>query len=116
MAGEGHVSPGEMCWQAESWRDMDRVRAQLREDLGLSRRRRLPATVRVGAWVALVAGSAAMGEPAAAIPAVILFEGFVAPRLGRRPAPTIGPLRTWHPPPSFRESPEAPAPWALRGR
>jgi hypothetical protein len=95
---------------------MDRVRSQLSEDLGLARRRRLPAPARVGAWAALVAGGAAVGEPALAIPAVILFEGFVAPRLGRRPPPSLGPLRTWHPPPSYRESPEAPAPWALRRR
>jgi hypothetical protein len=102
-----------MCWQAE-WRDFDRMRAQLREDLGVARRRRLPLPVRVGAWGAIIGAAAAAGEPAVAVPGMILFEAFLAPRLGRRPQPTLGPLVPWKPPESYRDSPEAPAPWALR--
>jgi hypothetical protein len=103
-----------MCWQAESWRDFDRMRAQLREDLGATRGRRLPLPVRLGAWGAIIGAAAAAGEPPIAVPGVVLFEAFVAPRLGRSPPPTIGPLAPWRPPESYRESPEAPAPWAVR--
>jgi hypothetical protein len=93
---------------------MDRMRAQLREDLGVARSRRLSLPVRVAAWGAILGAAAAVGEPPIAIPALILFEAFVAPRLGRPPLPTLGPLAPWRPPESYRESPEAPAPWALR--
>jgi hypothetical protein len=105
-----------MCWQVEAWRDLDRVRAQLREDLRTTRERRTPPAVRFGAWAGLTAIATALGEPLLAVPAVALFEGLVVPRVGRKPAPTIGPLRPWQPPDSYTESPEAPAPWAVRPR
>jgi hypothetical protein len=103
-----------MCWQVEAWRDFDRVRAQLRKDLRSTRDRRVRPAVRVGAWAGLAGVATALGEPLLALPAVGLFEAFVVPRLGSKPPPSIGPLRPWHPPDSYRESPEAPAPWTLR--
>src|SRR5688572_1854059 len=103
-----------MGWQAECWRDMARTRNQLREDLGAVRDRRLPVGLRAAVWAGLGLLAAAAGEPVVAVPAVVLFEAFLAPRLGRSPPPTIGPLRPWHPPESYRESPEAPIPWVAR--
>jgi hypothetical protein len=70
----------------------------------------------VGIWAGLGALASVAGEPVAAVPAIVLFEAFVAPRIGRVPPPTLGPLRTWEPPDSYRESPEAPATWVLRER
>jgi hypothetical protein len=105
-----------MCWQVEGWRDLDRVRAQLREDLRTTRERRTPPAVRFGGWAGLAGLATALGEPLLAVPAVALFEGLVVPRVGRKPPPTIGPLHTWQPPDSYTESPEAPAPWAARLR
>jgi hypothetical protein len=65
----------------------------------------------------MLAGLAtALGEPLLAVPAVALFEGLVVPRVGRKLPPKIGPLRPWRPPDSYRESPEAPAPWAAHRR
>lgn len=112
--GGGAVFSGEMCWQAECWRDLDRMRAQLREDLGAQRGGKIPLPVRLGTWGGVVLGAAAVGEPVVAVLGVVLFEAFLAPHLRRRPPPTIGPLVPWSPPESYRESPEAPAPWALR--
>jgi hypothetical protein len=103
-----------VCWQAETWRDFDRMRTQLREDFGAVTGRPVRPLVRVAAWAALGAAAVAVGEPLLAVLAIALFEGLVAPRLGRPPTPTLGPLRPWHPPDSYRESPEAPAPWALK--
>jgi hypothetical protein len=75
----------------------------------------VPVALRAAVWAGLGALAAATGEAAAAVPAVVLFEAFVAPRLGRPTPPSIGPLRPWKPPDSYRESPEAPAPWVVRG-
>jgi hypothetical protein len=105
-----------MCWQAEAWRDMDRIRSQLREDFQASREGRPPWPVRVAVWGGLVAAGAATDALAAVVPAGLVFEAFVAPRLSPRRPATIGPLRPWNPPESYRESPEAPAPWALDQR
>jgi hypothetical protein len=114
--GGGPVSPGEVCWQAEAWRDFNRMRAQLREDLGAHRGGRVALPVRLGTWGGLALAATAAGEPVLGILGVALFEAFLAPRLRRRPPLTIGPLAPWSPPDSFHESPEAPAPWALRNR
>jgi hypothetical protein len=103
-----------MTWQAECWRDLDRMRAQLREDLGAQRGGSVALPVRLGTWGGVVLMAAAVGEPLVAVLGVVLFEAFLAPHLRRRPPPTIGPLVPWSPPESYRESPEAPAPWALR--
>lgn len=104
-----------MTWQLEHLKDLDRVRSQLREDFGLARRRgRVPPAVRIAWWAGMVAAAAALGDPGAAVPAAVVFEGLVAPRLARRARPTIGQLRPWTPPPSWRPSPEAPATLGLR--
>jgi hypothetical protein len=105
-----------MCWQAECWRDMDRVRAQLREDFQATREGGPSWRVRIAVWGGLFAAGAAADALAASVPAGLLFEAFVAPRLARHPPPKIGPLQPWKPPESYRESPEAPAPWALDRR
>jgi hypothetical protein len=105
-----------MCWQVEASRDLDRVRTQLREDLGRTRDRRVRLPIRAGAWAGLAGLATALGEPLLAVPAVALFEGLVVPRVGRKLPPSIGPLRPWQPPDSYTESPEAPALWAARHR
>jgi hypothetical protein len=103
-----------MCWQAECWRDLDRLRAQMREDFGVTRARRSPTAVRVAVWTGLGAAVAILDAAVLAIPAAVAFEALVVPRL-RRPHPEVlGPLRPWRPPESYRESPEAPALWAPR--
>jgi hypothetical protein len=105
-----------MAWQAECWRDVDRMRTQLRADLAEGGDRRLPRIVRIGVWAGLGALASLAGEPVAALPAIVVFEAFLAPRIGTVPPRTIGPLRPWEPPESFEESPEAPAPWVLPER
>lgn len=64
----------------------------------------------------LTALATVFGEPLFVLPAIAAFEVLVVPRLARAAPPTIGPLRPWDPPESYRESPEAPARWALRGQ
>jgi hypothetical protein len=99
-----------MAWQLEHLKDLDRVRSQLREDFGLARKRgRVPLAVRAAWWAVLATAAAALGDPAAAVPAAALFEGLVAPRLARRARRSVGTLRPWVPPPSWHPSPEAPA-------
>jgi len=105
-----------MCWQVECWRDFDRVRSQLREDLKGSRDRQVPPAVRGVAWAGLTVVAAAVGEALLAIPAIAAFEVVVVPRLARPAPPSIGPLHPWTPPDSYQESPEAPAPWVARRR
>jgi hypothetical protein len=99
-----------MAWQLESLKDLDRVRSQLREDFSLARERgHVPTTVRAAWWAGLAAAAAALGDPGAALPAALAFEGFLAPRLARRARRAVGWLRPWVPPPSWHPSPEAPA-------
>lgn len=97
-----------MCW------DFDYVRAKLQEDIGATRSRgRVPPVVRVIGWVSLVAGAWLMGYPLLAVPAVVVFEAYVAPVFARR-SREIGPLSQWHPPDSYQESPEAGPPTRIR--
>jgi hypothetical protein len=78
-----------MCWQAECWRDLDRLRAQMREDFGVTRARRSPTAVRVAVWTGLGAAVAILDAAVLAIPAAVAFEALVVPRL--REAPPGGP-------------------------
>ena len=105
-----------MSWQAECWRDTDRMRAQLREDFQDGRGAGLPWPLRVAVWGGLVAVGATLDALAAVLPSGLLFEAFLGPRLARRGPLEMGPLRPWSPPESYRESPEAPVPWAVDPR
>ncbi|HJV04646.1 MAG TPA: hypothetical protein VJ868_05220 [Actinomycetota bacterium] len=97
-----------MCWQA--YRDLDGMRAQLREDIRASRDLgSVPSLVRFPVWGAIIGAALLLGIPAAACPGILLFEGAVAPLLARRPdsGGRLGPLRPWRVPDSYRESPES---------
>lgn len=106
-----------MTWQAECWRDLDGIRAQLGADIRATRvRGRVPGPVRAVWWVALAGASAAWGDPATIPVVAVAFEALVAPRLARRPPRPVGQLGPWTPPPSWRPSPEALAPFPGRRR
>jgi hypothetical protein len=96
-----------MCWQ---YRDLDGMRAQLRDDIRASRERgSVPPPVRVGAWALLAAVALLLRAPAAVIVGIAMFEAVVAPLLAaaRRPRRELGPLTPWRVPDSYRESPES---------
>jgi hypothetical protein len=97
-----------MCWQLK---DLDYVRAKLREDFRATRERgRVSWRTRAAVWAAIGGASALAEVPGLSIVGVVLFEGLLAPFLARPPRREIGPLVEWKPPDSFVESPEAPAP------
>ncbi|MGH2662391.1 MAG: hypothetical protein ACRDH8_06210 [Actinomycetota bacterium] len=97
-----------MCW------DFDYVRAKLQEDIRATRSRgRVPPLVRIIGWLSLATGAWLLGYPLLAVPTTVVFEAYVAPLFARR-AREIGPLREWHPPESYRESPEAVPPTRIR--
>ncbi|HEV8682950.1 MAG TPA: hypothetical protein VGS09_09285 [Actinomycetota bacterium] len=101
-----------MCWER---RDLDYVRSKLQEDFTATRERgRVPRPIRFGAWAAIAVLTTLVDLPGLSIPAIVLFEAFVAPRLARRPPRGLGPLREWKPPPGM-DSPEA-LPTSLAGR
>jgi hypothetical protein len=101
-----------MCWQRH---DLDYARMKLQEDFKATRERgRVPRRIRAGAWAAIAAVSILVDLPGLALPAIVLFEAFGAPRLARPPARELGPLREWTPPDGM-DSPEAvPTFWAGR--
>ncbi|MGH2682437.1 MAG: hypothetical protein ACRDIX_04300 [Actinomycetota bacterium] len=101
-----------MCWPTH---DLDYARMKLQEDFRATRERgKVPRRVRFGAWVSIIALSVLTGVPALALPVIVLFEAFVAPRLARPPSREMGPLREWRPPEGMT-SPEAlPTSWAGR--
>lgn len=101
-----------MCW---SRHDLDYARMKLQEDFKATRERgKVPRRVRFVAWVSITAMSILADLPALALPAIVLFEAFAAPRLARPPKRTLGPLREWIPPDGM-DSPEAlPTSWAGR--
>jgi hypothetical protein len=101
-----------MCWER---RDLDYVRSKLQEDFRATRERgKVPPLVRMGAWVAIGASSVLADLPVLVLPAIVVFEAFVAPRLARRPARKLGPLREWKAPEGM-DSPESlPRSWAGR--
>lgn len=103
-----------MCWEL---RDLDHLRSKLQEDFQATRERgRVPRPLRAGAWIAITAVSILVDLPVLALPAIVVFEAFLAPRLARRPPRELGPLREWTAPPGM-ESPEAlPSSWAGRDR
>jgi hypothetical protein len=80
-----------MCWQAECWRDLDRLRAQMREDFGVTRARRSPTAVRVAVWTGLGAAVAILDAAVLAIPAAVAFEALVVPASGRPHPEVLGP-------------------------
>jgi hypothetical protein len=85
-----------MCWER---RDLDAVRSKLQEDFRATRERgKFPRLIRMGAWVAIAASSILADLPVLSLPAIVVFEAFVAPRLARRPARKLGPLREWKAP------------------
>jgi hypothetical protein len=88
---------------------------KLQEDFQVTRERgKVPRPLRAGAWAAIVALAILFELPALALPAIVVFEAFGAPRLARRPARELGPLREWRPPEGM-DSPEAlPTSWAGR--
>jgi hypothetical protein len=96
-----------MCWQLK---DLDYVRAKLREDFRATKERgRISPRARIAAWGVIAVASTVVGAPALAIPGVVVFEGLVAPLLARPRPKKLGPLVRWSPPESYVESPEAPA-------
>ncbi len=104
-----------MTWQVEWFRDLDRVRVQLRQDLAAARfRGRVPWRRRATWWAGILAVGFLAGAPDTAIPGVVVFEMALAPRLGTRPRRPLGPLGPWRAPESWRPSPEAPAPMPRR--
>jgi hypothetical protein len=101
-----------MCWQRH---DLDYARMKLQEDFKATRERgKVSPRLRVGAWASLGALAILAGYPVLALPAIVLFEAFVAPRLARRPPRELGALRQWNPPEGM-DSPEA-LPTSWRGR
>jgi hypothetical protein len=95
-----------MPWQAELVREPDR----LREDFARARPLgRVPAGQRAVWWAGVGAAALLGGAPEAALPALVLFEAFLAPRLARPRRRPMRPLAPWRPPESWRPSPEAPA-------
>jgi hypothetical protein len=95
-----------MCWQY----DFDYVRVKLAEDIRATRKRgTVSARVRMAAWAAIAILLVMAEVPVAALPAIVVFEAFVAPRIARPPARRLGRLIEWRPPESVQESPEAPA-------
>lgn len=100
-----------MCWERK---DLDYVRLKLQEDIRATRERgRVPRSVRVGAWGAIALLLMLADLLPLVVPAIVLFEAFLAPRLARPPARELGPLREWMPPEGI-ESPEAQPTWAGR--
>ncbi|MGH2674069.1 MAG: hypothetical protein ACRDKA_08955 [Actinomycetota bacterium] len=99
-----------MSWQA--WfRDLDRVRRQLHEDLGVARRRgRVPVRRRATWWAAIGMVGLLAGASEPAILGIVAFELVLAPRLARFPRRSLERLVPWVPPESWHPSPEAPAP------
>ena len=92
----------------ETLRDWDHLRDTLRQDLGDREELvRVSPWLRVAAWLAFTLGWALVGWPVLALPAVVAFEAFVVPGLGRSEERDLGPLAEWWPPPSFVISPEA---------
>jgi hypothetical protein len=101
------------------YRDPDDFRETIRRDLAGARERgKVPLAFRLGAWGAAGAGLWLADVPILALPAILVFEAFLAPRLARRGRPELGTLRRWRPPDSFVESPESVPPstsrWARR--
>ena len=94
-----------MSWQV--YRDLDGMRAQLREDIRASREHgSVPLLIRLPVWAAILEGALLLGGPAGAVPGILLFEGAVAPLLARSRPRGMGPLAQWRVPDSYRESPE----------
>jgi hypothetical protein len=96
--------------EADALVDWHRLRARLREDLGASRDRgRLSPWLRIAAWTFFTAGWSLVGYPLLAIPAIVVFEGYVVPGISEPPR-TMDRTAEWVPPPSFLISPESPPP------
>jgi hypothetical protein len=101
-----------MCWQRH---DLDYARMKLQEDFRATRERgRVPRPIRAGAWAAIAALFILVDLPGLAVPAIVLFEAFLAPRLARKPARELGPLRPWQPPAGMDSPESVPTSWAGR--
>ena len=93
--------------EADALVDWQRLRAGLGHDLRGTRERPRPSpALRLGAWLLFALGWLWVGFPLLAVPAIVLFERYVAPGLARLPVDQLE-LGPWLPPPSFVVSPES---------